>query len=1266
MSPRGEAAFQTLLLRFSVAAAQAGSGQTSVLLSFFCRATREFFQVDGAYLWQSGPVGELVGTEADGWMAEQFRGRRLSLEQSGLVKEAIRQRRALYLNDPSSERAPMASEFQARSIMAVPLIVSDELLGASVFLHTSSPSFFNDDTAARATIVAGQFGGLLEASRLSEASREEPRRARILAEVAHAIHAIPDWPGVVEALADQLRILLRSPLVCVVLREPRGFALHAVKAESAQLAASVRAGADRRYLQFAADLVSRAWAAGEPITVATDPASRSARDLLPPGTLMVAPLRTSQAEGAILVYPRRDGGFTAEERSLVSNVATFGELAMSNAQLYAQANAQAQEVHQLLEITAQLGSLKDIDQFMQEFSQQAGEFLGFGRVFIALREEGIFQLRWGANRGQARQVNLPFPEGVATSALLRKEVFWTNDASKVRGANLDTLGEYQVRDLLVVPMVGSNHHVVGMFGVLDRAAAGGIQPEDIRRAQALAAQVAAALEVKRSLQLSEQHQRRADSLMRLTRELNSVLRLPELATQFVARAREMTCATGGALLLRQETELETVVLEGKEAAANPGWKRRIRAALTETLARHRQPIVRSQAADLLGPELATGLGWTHCTMVRLQGPSDELVGVLCLADAGPIERQDEKLLQAIAGQASVALDNARLFSRMDKANRHWVDIFDAITDFIVVHDASNSVLRVNRPLADFIGVEPQQLIGVDMGALLALGEEGLMHTCPFCRSTGEYVDDVLDRIYLVSTSRVHGAGSEARQTIHVLKDITDRREAERRYRELFDNIQEGLFFATPDGRFIEVNDALVRMLGYATREELLQADPRSQIYTSPQGHQHLIERLFEEGVVRNHEETLRHREGSTVHVLINAFAVRDRQNRVIQYRGVMLDISGLKSFQAELQRERDFSEKILNNTQSLILVLDTAGLISYANRRWYSLGYEHRQLPGQSLDEMLVPARRAALREAFEAVLAGQQVDNLELQIQYDERRSGQFSVNLSPMRDEQGEVTSVIAVMTDVTDAARLQSKLVHTEKMAAVGQLVSGVAHEVNNPLNAILGFADLLMEDPTLPEAARKELGVVLQEAQRSKQIVQNLLSFARQMPPQRKPVQINPILRRTVQLRAYDLHNHGVEVVERLDERLPRVVGDAQQLQQVFLNIVNNAYDAVRGTGRPPRLEITSSRQGDAVEVLFRDNGQGIAPPLERIFEPFFTTKEVGKGTGLGLSICYGIVHEHGGEISCHNNPDGRGATFVVRLPASSELASPGAPGGVTPS
>ncbi len=1211
-----------------------------------------------------------MGAEADGWMADRFRNARLKTSESAIAHEAIHKKRAVYVNALNTEQYPMAAEYDAKSMMAAPLVVFNEVIGAAVFLHNSDSYFFHPDHVAKATILAGQLGSFLEAARLSELAREEQRRAGILAEVAHSLHSESDLGVLVEAVADRLRALLRTPLVCILVREATGFDLWAVATENPALGLSVRARHDRKGLQFASDLANRAIQAGEPISVAVNPAAHSLGDLVPAGTLLAAPFRTSSHEGAVLVYPRREGTFSTEEKKLLPVITSFAAVAISNAELYAKARAQSHELHQIISIASELGSISDLDQFMRKFIQRASDFLGFRRSFVGLIEEGKVEVRWSYVEGKHGPAGYVIAEDVLTRAMRNKEVFWADDATQLPGANRQVLAEFKVRQFLAVPLLGTGGEPLGMFGVLDRLDQGQISQEDIRRAQAVAAQVTVALEVSRNLHVSEQHRQRAESLTSLALEMNSLLRGPEFAHRFVERVAGMMEAKDAALLVESGQDTNTVVLRALAHGDSENKQLESSFARAAIAAISSQPdaIISVTAGSLLGAELANQTGWKEILLVCLKGSGGEVLGALCLADRGePLNPEARLLLQVIAGQASVSLENARFFTRMEQANRHWIEIFDAISDFIVAHDEWGNIRRVNRSLAEFIGVQPPQLIGLNMGALLATGGNPPSRSCPFCRSTGnvtdEYMHPVLERTFLVSTSQVHAASSEGLQTIHVLKDITDRREAERRYRELFDNIQEGLFFCSPDGRFIEVNDALVRMLGHDSREELLHCDPREQVFPASEQHQALFAHMERQGTLRNREEVLKRKDGSPVHVLINAFAVRDAQGRVAQFRGLMLDVSGLKAYQSELQRERDFSGKILNNTQSLILVADTAGLISYANRRWQVMGYEQQAILGQRLETLVAAVKRAAVHEAYSTVLSGSQVDNLELQILRADGRIGQFSVNLSPMRDEQGHVSSVVVVMSDVTDAASLQSKLMHAEKMAAVGQLVSGVAHEVNNPLTAILGFSDLLMENTELPESARKDLRVILQEAQRTKQIVQNLLSFARQMPPQRKPVQLNVILKRTIQLRAYDFHSRGVAVTEQLHEHLPFVIGDSQQLQQVFLNILNNAYDAVRESVQGPRLEISTGCNNEFVEVSFRDNGHGITQP-DRIFDPFFTTKQVGEGTGLGLSICYGIVKEHGGEILCSNNTDGEGATFTVRLPAVTEIASLSAAAGVT--
>jgi PAS domain S-box-containing protein len=643
--------------------------------------------------------------------------------------------------------------------------------------------------------------------------------------------------------------------------------------------------------------------------------------------------------------------------------------------------------------------------------------------------------------------------------------------------------------------------------------------------------------------------------------------------------------------------------------------------------------------------------------VPVSSSDHEALGSLCLLrDRDTLGDVERRLLQALASHAALSLENFRRFSQLERSKRQWVEDIDAISDYIVVHDRAWRIVRTNRSLASHLGVPPAALVGESMGSLRQIAETNSQLPCPFCRDTQqareEYAVASPERIFLVSTSRTPGMSDDDTRTIHVLKDMTDRREAERRYRELFDSIQEGLFFATPDGRFLDVNDAMVRMLGYQSRDELLRADVSPHLYPVPAARERFLRTLAKRGVLRNYEETLRRRDGSLLHTLQNITAVRDATGKIAQIRGLMLDVTEQKTFQSQLQRERDFNQKILNTTQSMILVLDTAGLISYANRRCFESGYREDELIGHRLVDWVEASHRENFEAALETTAHGHQVENLEPRVRRSDGSMGHFSISLSPMRDEQNVVNSVVVVMTDITDATLLQAKLAHSEKMATIGRLVSGVAHEINNPLAAILGFTDLLLENPQIPEPAREDLKIILHETQRTKAIVQDLLSFARQRPVQRELVQVNAVLRQTIKLRSYDFASHGVEVVENFDENLAPALGDAQQLQQVFLNILNNAYDAVQEAGQRGHITIRTLRRSEWIEVAVTDNGTGVSDP-ERIFDPFYTTKQAAKGTGLGLSICYGIVRAHGGEILCTNNEDAPGCTFTVRIPVANE-------------
>ena len=233
------------------------------------------------------------------------------------------------------------------------------------------------------------------------------------------------------------------------------------------------------------------------------------------------------------------------------------------------------------------------------------------------------------------------------------------------------------------------------------------------------------------------------------------------------------------------------------------------------------------------------------------------------------------------------------------------------------------------------------------------------------------------------------------------------------------------------------------------------------------------------------------------------------------------------------------------------------------------------------------------------------------------------------------------------IENLQRLQAQIVQSEKLVSLGQLAAGAAHEINNPLTAILGFSDLLADDSTLPEKARLTASKIRDQARRTKTLVGNLLSFARQVPTERTLLDINTVVTNAVQLRTLDLRTGTVRIELQLESVLPGVRGDGNQLMQVFFNMISNAVDAMEAV-QGGVLTIKTIRDRAYVVVLFMDTGPGIKEP-HRVFDPFYTTKPVGKGTGLGLSICFGIVQEHSGRILCYNGQEG-GAVFRVELPA----------------
>ena len=301
-------------------------------------------------------------------------------------------------------------------------------------------------------------------------------------------------------------------------------------------------------------------------------------------------------------------------------------------------------------------------------------------------------------------------------------------------------------------------------------------------------------------------------------------------------------------------------------------------------------------------------------------------------------------------------------------------------------------------------------------------------------------------------------------------------------------------------------------------------------------------------------------------------------------------------------------------------------------RTCYQVVHGTKEPPGNCPHRQTLETRKSAIREFYEPELA------IHLE------------VSTWPIFDETGEVASTVHIAKDITERKKMEEQLIVTDRLASVGELAAGIAHELNNPLTSIIGFSQLLLEK-NIAEDVNEDIRVVFSEAQRAAGVVTNLLTFARRYTPARQLADINSIIEKVLAMRAYEQRVNNIQVITHLASDLPGIMADYFQLQQVFLNIIINAeYFMIEGH-KGGILMTTTERAGSFVRASVTDDGPGISKEnLRHVFDPFFTTKEVGKGTGLGLSICHGIVTGHGGKIYAQSEP-GRGATFVVELPTA---------------
>jgi PAS domain S-box-containing protein len=858
---------------------------------------------------------------------------------------------------------------------------------------------------------------------------------------------------------------------------------------------------------------------------------------------------------------------------------------------------------------------------------------------------------------------------------------------------------------LLVPLQAGDGRALALLAVGAPEAGRAFTPAAVRTAELFGRQIADAVERAALATVSE---RRAERLQRLqaagaalARSLDEREIVRELARQV---ARVVPCR--GVVIARPdlergETETLLHLLDGAErdrpAAPLGGGviaevARTGRAVRVDDYRADRDPL--AAADDVTGGEDAGG---SVLAVPMLAGI--RLAGVIAVHHParGVYSSEEEEVLATVAAQAAIAFANARLFAESERERRQseaLAEIARAVGESLRLGEVLHLILRHAMALIRAEGgslslLEGEYLnlvAGVGCGDRLAgmhvplqgsiSGEAVRQQTylidndsasSPLAYRPTQRLANITRTIVvpLVTTRGAIGCISvfnRATEFTHddarVLQRLADLvgvavvnarlygevAEATREWAVAFDAMASGLAVLDEEGRVVRCNERAAQLAGVSAPAVLAGREFHAAVlYQAANAESPVARALAERTAARG-----------LLHVAARGIVV-DAVASPHPHGGAVVTFDDVTAHHRLAERYR----RVVETANDAIVITDGARRITFANPAALRLLGGDADVVGLSVETFVPPELAEEVRAHEQRAMAGEpQRYEAELLRLDGERRV--VSISTAPLREVEG-VTGVVASLRDVTEQRSLASQLLQQEKLAAIGQLVSGVAHELNNPLAGVSAFAQLLLAAPTIAGEERQAVETIHHEARRAAKIVSNLLTFARRHQPERTAADVNQLLLDTLELRRYAIRMAQIELVVALDEELPLTWADPFQLQQVVLNLITNAEQALAEWDGVRRMELRTRRNGDTLVISVADSGVGIAAAdLPRVFNPFHTTKPVGQGTGLGLSISDGIVREHGGRLRVESAP-GHGATFYVEIPWVDPLSRMPAPG-----
>ncbi len=601
-----------------------------------------------------------------------------------------------------------------------------------------------------------------------------------------------------------------------------------------------------------------------------------------------------------------------------------------------------------------------------------------------------------------------------------------------------------------------------------------------------------------------------------------------------------------------------------------------------------------------------------------------------------------------------------------------IEALEAIEDGIYIINANHEIEYMNSTMIS--------LFGDNVGKQC---HEVINHTperCSWCRynevfEKGEthhhevHIDHLNKTFNLIELPVTNRDGSRSKLSIY--RDITSTREQEAKlksseedYKRLFDHAGCGIFISSKEGRFLDVNPALLKMLGYTDKDNFLAMDIATDLYLKPEIRRQYQTKVEKNGRVVDYELEWRRRDGHVIQVLLTSHVRYDVNGNVLGYEGVVVDQSMRKTMEARTRKALDFLDQIIACNPNAIMAADLKGEVLIWNQgAEETFGYAADEVIGKMNIADIYP--EGVARQVMKLMRSTENEGKGKLKsypITFVNRHGEDLEGTLSAsiLYNERGEETASVGIFVDLRNRLEMertlretQQHLLQSEKLAAMGRLTSQIAHELNNPLFGIMNTLELMKTEISPGNKRRRLLDMSLSETVRLADMLKKMLSFSRPDQEEKININLNTVLDEIILLYEKRFRENSVKFKFNPATNLPRVHASKDQLRQVFLNMISNAMDAMPDGGN---LSITTASLEKKVKITITDTGTGIkAEHLEKVFDSFFTTKtDSVKGVGLGLSVCYGFIKDHEGDLTVDSKL-GSGTTFTILLPVAGSVS-----------